>query len=155
VTDLNVCGVAFSPVDYIYVHSFSVAIVNDKLPSRTSTPPPPPPPFSTRNQPFPQLAANPPIYVFSSLTVHRANIVVCAYKLRITKKNKTIKNYPVCYFLLPPKHFLLPPTFSRKDASCFHLSLEWTRLSTVGRNGGNERRTTQQVTQLTLCPKTA
>jgi len=36
---LNACKVALSPVNCIYVHSLSVAVVNDKLQSRTSTPP--------------------------------------------------------------------------------------------------------------------
>jgi len=55
---------------------------------------------------------------------------------------------PHCTFLLS-QTFLLPPPNFFQEASCSHLSLEWMRrrLSTVGGNGGNERKITKQVTQ--------
>jgi len=53
------------------------------------------------------------------------------------------------YCFLLPKHFYSPPNFFY-EAYCFHLSLEWMRrrLSTVGGNAENVRKTTKQVTQL-------
>jgi len=101
----------------LYVHNLSVAVVNDKLQSRTSTPS-----LQHYESTSPQLAPTPPIYVFES---NCAYIVVCAEKLA-----RNLKNPPVCYF--NPPTFFTSPNFFRKEASCFHLSLEWMRLSTVG-----------------------
>ena len=57
------------------------------------------------------------------------------------------KKSPILLFFYSP-NILLPPNFFQ-EASCLHLSLEWMcrRLSTVRGNGGNERKTTKQVTK--------
>ena len=102
--------------------------------------------ISTRKQPPPELAPAPLIYVFES---YCACIVVCVDKLRVnTKSDKTVKKSPSLVFLLPPTFF--------QEASCSLLPMERMCLSTVGRNGGNKQKNTQQVTQhSTFCPKTA
>ena len=82
--------------------------------------------------------------MFSSLTVH----TLLNAQTNLDLAQKPLKKSPVCYSYSPT--FFTSPNFFQ-EASCFHLSLEWTRLSTVGRNGVNERKSTQQVTQ--HCPK--
>jgi len=119
------------------VHSFSVAVVNDKLHVQSMTFIPP---ISTRKQPHLQLAPAPRIYVFES---NCAYIVVCVDKLRAG--TKTVKSL-LCF--TSPNFF--------QEASCFHLSLECKRLSTVGTGKECWKQTKNYPTSnTTLCPKTA
>jgi len=70
-----------------------------------------------------------------------------AFVCRPTLMYAQTKNPPFYCFFIPPNIFT-PPNFFH-EASFFHLSLEWMRrrLSTVGGNAGNERKTPKQVTQ--------